>query len=198
MICWVGALCLVILGPFQNVWLHSDNKCGHVPLSLLWHSVQLGLKIFWDHNRFFIHFSMYWVDLDMSICVIWLSAVCCVLHNKLDGFRFHVPHNVGCQGTHSLKRLTKRYLCWVLDDTCQNCDVKFTLFSTKLINVWFYVTNNNVFPCSNNKIEHVQETSCCQTFFHVHCDKQQWASYQVLQATFISLMTFFFLNYGIA
>ena len=46
-ICWVVMLCLAIWRPLRNLWLHVDNKCGHVSLSLLLHRVQLGLGNLW-------------------------------------------------------------------------------------------------------------------------------------------------------
>ena len=41
---WTALLCLAIHCPFKYGCSHVDNRWGHVSLSLLWHSVQLG---FW-------------------------------------------------------------------------------------------------------------------------------------------------------
>ena len=40
----IALLCHDNLRPFMYGFLHVDRRCGHVSLSLFWHSVQLG---FW-------------------------------------------------------------------------------------------------------------------------------------------------------
>jgi hypothetical protein len=47
-------LCLAIRRPFKNGCLHVDSRCGHVSLSFLWHSVQLGFGCVRGQNILFL------------------------------------------------------------------------------------------------------------------------------------------------
>lgn len=50
-------LCLAIVRPFRNLFLHRDSRCGHISLLFLWHSVQFGLVCISRQNRFCYCFS---------------------------------------------------------------------------------------------------------------------------------------------
>ena len=50
---WAAALCLAILRPLRNLLSHRESRCGHVSLSFIWHSVQLGLGCVCGQKRFF-------------------------------------------------------------------------------------------------------------------------------------------------
>ena len=51
---WSALLCLAIRRPFKNGCSHVDSRCGHVSLSLVRHSVQLGFWYFRGQNMFFL------------------------------------------------------------------------------------------------------------------------------------------------
>ena len=56
-------------------------------LLILWVNVQLGLdpvRELWDQNRMFVWFLIYWENLNLNICVVWASVVCCAFQSKLD------------------------------------------------------------------------------------------------------------------
>ena len=56
---WTALLCLAIHRPFKYRWSHVDSRCGHVSLSLVWHSVQLGFRYLRGQNMFVMCFPMY-------------------------------------------------------------------------------------------------------------------------------------------
>ena len=50
---WTALLCLVIPSPFKYGCSHVDSRWGHVTLSVLLHSVQLGFWYCRGQNMFF-------------------------------------------------------------------------------------------------------------------------------------------------
>ena len=57
---YIALLWQAILRPFKYGCLHIGNRWGHVSLSFLWHSVQLGLWTLRDQKMFFLWLPMYW------------------------------------------------------------------------------------------------------------------------------------------
>ena len=57
---WTTLLCRAILSPFRYGCSHVDRRWGHVSLSFLWHSVQLGFWCVRGQKIFFLWLPMYW------------------------------------------------------------------------------------------------------------------------------------------
>jgi hypothetical protein len=51
---WTSTLCLAILSPLRNLFSLKERRRGHVSLSYLWQSVQMGFMCIWGHNRSFL------------------------------------------------------------------------------------------------------------------------------------------------
>jgi hypothetical protein len=72
---WAALLCHAMRMRFRYGCSHMDSRCGHVSLSLMRHSVQLGFWYLRGQNMFFLWFPMYWVYLDLRIWVICVSGI---------------------------------------------------------------------------------------------------------------------------
>ena len=44
---WATSLCLALLRPSRDLLLHRKSKCGQSSLSLIWHTVEVGLVCAW-------------------------------------------------------------------------------------------------------------------------------------------------------
>ena len=64
---WVAALCLAILRPLRKLWLHVDNRFGHVFVPLFGCCVQLRLVNLRGQKRFFLWLPIYWAVLNFKI-----------------------------------------------------------------------------------------------------------------------------------
>ena len=73
---WTTLLCFVILSPFKYKCSHVDSRWGHVSLSLLLHSVQLGFWYERGQNMFFLWVPMYCAYLNFIVWVICVSGTC--------------------------------------------------------------------------------------------------------------------------
>ena len=60
-------LCLAIRRPFRYGCSHVDSKWGHVSLSFLWQSVQLGLGCVRGQNILFLWLPIYWAYRNFNV-----------------------------------------------------------------------------------------------------------------------------------
>ena len=68
-------LCRAILRPFKYGCSHVDSRCGHMSLSLRWHSVQLGLRCVRGQNMVFLWLPMYCILCTIMPQTISLSTL---------------------------------------------------------------------------------------------------------------------------
>ena len=85
---WTALLCLEILRPFRWGCSHNERRCGHVSLSLLWHSVQLGFWCVCGQKIFFLWLPMYCAYLNFKVWVIWASVILSSFQKWLESFWF--------------------------------------------------------------------------------------------------------------
>ena len=67
---------------------HVDNKCGHVPMILLEHSVQFGFGYRLGQNICLRWLPKYWVYPNFRVCVIWAFVVMGFFHHWLESLWF--------------------------------------------------------------------------------------------------------------
>ena len=77
-----------ILSPFRNGCSHVESRWGHVSLSFLWHSVQLGFWCVRGQNIFFLWLPIYWAYRNLSVWVIWVSGIWSFFQKWLDNLWF--------------------------------------------------------------------------------------------------------------
>ena len=82
----IALLCRAILSPFRYGCSHVDNKWGHVFLSFLWHSVQLGFGCVSGQKMFFLWLPIYWAYLNFSVWIICASPTLSFIQKWLESF----------------------------------------------------------------------------------------------------------------
>ena len=65
---------------------HVDNRWGHVSLSLVRHSVQLGFWYLRGQKIFFLWLPMYWAYLNFRVWVTYVSGTLSSFQKWLEGF----------------------------------------------------------------------------------------------------------------
>ena len=83
---WTALLCRAILSPLRYGCSHVDRRWGHVSLSFLWHSVQLGFWYWRGQNICFLWLPMYCAYLNFRVWVICVSGTCLLFQKWLDNF----------------------------------------------------------------------------------------------------------------
>jgi len=83
---WTALLCLAILSPFKYGCSQVDSRWGHVSLSFLWHSVQLGFRNWRGQNICFLWLPMYCAYLNFRVRVICVSGTYLLFQKWLESF----------------------------------------------------------------------------------------------------------------
>ena len=83
---WTSLLCLAIRNFFRYGCSHVDSRWGHVSLSLVWHSVQLGFWYLRGQKIFYLWLPIYWAYLNFRVWVTCVFVIFSSFQKWLESF----------------------------------------------------------------------------------------------------------------